>query len=592
MKEETASAQAIDMTLTGSGECPEKFYQAMLNAMDVALLVISSSGMTLLANKAARDSFGIHQGIPLNDVLPELWAKMSGKLRMKPRSIQISMRGTEQNYMVRVSPVLVDRKRVGAVCVFVESTELEDMARQMKFFQELTRELDTIIDSSSDGLWICDADANVIRINPASERINNVSSRDVVGRNMRDLVNARVFDRSATLEVLRTASVVNMLQQREGRKLIMTGTPVFNAEGKIIRVVVSERDVTEIDGMQRRLEEQEALKDQFLNQMLEMRQEQMDSQPIIARSPCMLKALRQAMKVSRVESTVLLLGESGVGKGLFADLIHKNSRRAEKPLIKINCGAIPESLIESELFGYEKGAFTGAQTGGKPGYLELSDGGILFLDEIAELPLASQVKLLRFLEDGRVTRIGATRGRMVDVRILAATHRNLEEMVARGTFRLDLFYRLKVIPIQIPALRERKECILPLINHFIGLFAEKNASRKRLSRAALDTLLAYSFPGNVREMINICERLVVMTDTEIVDYEDLPGDIIGRGEDHHGLQESWPEGMSLQQVIDRAEKTVLSQSLKRYGNQTKMAEVLGVNQSTVARKLKKHGLAT
>lgn len=588
MNTKTVSDREID---TAIAECPEKLYQAMVNAMDVALLVVSGSGMTMLTNKAARDSFGIHQGIPLNDVLPELWAKMSRKLGARSRSIQISMRDTEQNYMVRVSPVLVDRKRVGAVCVFVECTELEDMARQMKFFQELTRELDTIIDSSSDGLWICDADANVIRINPASERINNVSSRDVVGRNMRDLVNARVFDRSATLEVLRTASVVNMLQQREGRKLIMTGTPVFNAEGAIIRVVISERDVTEIDVMQRRLEEQEALKDQFLSQMLEMRQEQMDSQPIIARSPCMLNALRQAMKVSKVESTVLLLGESGVGKGLFADLIHKNSRRAEKPLIKINCGAIPESLIESELFGYEKGAFTGAQSGGKPGYLELSDGGILFLDEIAELPLASQVKLLRFLEDGRVTRIGATKGRMVDVRILAATHRNLEEMVARGTFRLDLFYRLKVIPIHIPALRERKECLLPLINHFIGFFAEKNAIRKRLSRAALDTLLAYSFPGNVREMINICERLVVMTDTEIVDYQDLPGDIAGRGDDLPGLQEDWPEGMSLQQVLDRAEKAVLSQSLKRYGNQTRMAEVLGVNQSTVARKLKKHGLA-
>jgi len=576
--------------LDGASPFPENYYQAMINDMDVALLVVDTQGCTTLANKAARESFGISRGINLNQVLPELWAKIDRKLKGRTRSVRISVRDTEKNYLVRVSPVTVERKRVGAVCVFVESTELEDMARQMRFFQELTRELDTIIDSSSDGLWICDADANVIRINPASERINNVRAEDVVGRNMHDLVNLRVFDRSATLEVLRTSSVINMLQQREGRKLIMTGTPVFDEDGKIIRVVVSERDVTEIDTMQRRLEEQEALKDQFRHQMIEMQQEQTGFHEVIARSPCMVKALRQALKVSKVESTVLLLGESGVGKGLFADLIHKNSRRAEKPLIKINCGAIPESLIESELFGYEKGAFTGAQANGKPGYLELTDGGILFLDEIAELPLASQVKLLRFLEDSRITRVGATKSRTVDVRILAATHRNLEEMVTKGTFRLDLFYRLKVIPIQIPALRERKECILPLINHYITLFAEKNSGKTRLSRAALDALLAYSYPGNVRELINICERLVVMSDTEIIDFQDLPGDIAGQVEDLQGLQENWPEGMSLQLVLDRAEKALLLQTLKRCGNQTKMAEVLGVNQSTIARKLKKHGL--
>ena len=571
---------------------PEQYYQAMVNSLDVALMVVSTSGLIMLTNKSARDSFGISHGILLNDVMPELWAKITRMLGEKSRSIKISLCDKDQSYHVRVNPVLVGRILTGVVCVFVESSDQEAMAKQMKFFQELTRELDTIIDSSSDGLWICDADANVIRINPASERINNVKAEDVIGRNMHDLVNLRIFDRSATLEVLRTSSVVNMLQQREGRKLIMSGTPVFNADGKIIRVVISERDVTEIDTMQRKLEEQEALKDQLCNQMLEMQQEQMDSNQIIARSQCMVKSMRQALKVSKVESTVLILGESGVGKGLFVDLIHKNSRRAEKPLIKINCGAIPESLIESELFGYEKGAFTGAQSNGKPGYFEITDGGILFLDEIAELPLTSQVKLLRFLEDSRITRIGATKGRTVDVRILAATHRNLEEMVAQGTFRLDLFYRLKVIPIQIPALRERKECILPLINHFIGLFAEKNSGKKRLSRAALDALLAYSYPGNVRELINICERLVVMSDTEIVDYQDLPGDIVNHVDNLQVLQENWPEGMSLQLVLDRAEKTVLAQSLKRYANQSKMAKALGVNQSTIARKLKKHGLVT
>jgi transcriptional regulator with PAS, ATPase and Fis domain len=303
-----------------------------------------------------------------------------------------------------------------------------------------------------------------------------------------------------------------------------------------------------------------------------------------------VKALQQALRVSKVESTVLILGESGVGKGLFADVIHKNSYRAGKPLIKINCGAIPESLIESELFGYEKGAFTGAQSGGKPGYFELADGGILFLDEIAELPLPSQVKLLRFLEDSRITRLGDTKSRTVDVRILTATHRNLEDMVAKGKFRLDLFYRLKVIPISVPAVRERKECILPLINHYVAQFADRNGLKKRISRAALDALLAYNYPGNVRELMNICERLVVMSDTELVDIQDLPGEIVSNVDEMRGVPANWPVGMSLQQVLESTEKAVLAQSLTLYRNQWKIAEVLGVNQSTIARKLKRHGL--
>ncbi|WP_136523870.1 sigma 54-interacting transcriptional regulator [Geomonas ferrireducens] len=577
----------------GNGDLrSDHFYQAMVNAVEVGILAVNTSGMIILANRAVREGFGAFQGVHLNDVLPELWPKVAQRLLGTSRNnAEISVRGIESNFLVRVSPMLLDQEQVGAVCVFVESTELEDMAKQMEFFQELTRELDTIIDSSSDGLWICDADANVVRINPASERINNVQAKDVVGRNMRDLVNQRVFDRSATLEVLRTRSRVNLLQSREGKKLITTATPVYDSAGRITRIVVSERDITEIDDLQRELEDQEAIKDQFRNQMLEMQQEQqLENQQIIAKSPAMLKALRQALKVSKVESTVLILGPSGVGKGLFADLIHKNSERADKPLIKINCGAIPESLIESELFGYDKGAFTGAQSSGKPGYFELADGGILFLDEIAELPLPSQVKLLRFMEDGTIMRLGSTRSREVKVRILAATHRNLEQMVEEGKFRLDLYYRLKVIPIHVPSLKERKECLLPLILHYIEWYAKKHKTRKRLSRAACDTLLGYPFPGNVRELMNLCERLVVMTETEVISLQDLPADVAKGDVAGDTVPAQWPETMTLPQVLESTERALLAQAAEAHGSQADIAQALGVSQPTIARKLKRYGL--
>jgi PAS domain S-box-containing protein len=569
----------------------EDFYQALTNAIDVGLLAINNSGMTILANKIARESFNVSPGIHLNDVLPDLWRKISQKSRERKPRIEMSVHGGESTYLVRVSPILLDAERVGVVCTFIERTELEEIAMQMRSYQELNSELDTIIDSSSDGLWICDAEANVLRINPASARINQINAEEVVGHNMSELVDQGFIDRSATLEVIKNRTVFNLLQQRAGRKLITTGTPVFDAGGELIRVVVSERDITQIDTLQRELEEQESIKDQFRHHMLEQQQLELESRRVIAKSPCMLKALRQALKASTVNSSILILGESGVGKGLFADLIHKNSVRADKPLVKINCGAIPESLIESELFGYEKGAFTGAQTSGKAGYFEVADGGTLFLDEIAELPPSSQVKLLRFLEDGRITRLGGTKSRTVDVRILAATHRNLEEMVEQERFRLDLYYRLKVIPIHVPAVRERKECILPLIHHYLDSFGAENGSSKRLSRAAYDALQSYPYPGNVRELINICERLVVMSETELIDLSDLPSDIVARAGKTETTPAGWLESMTLQQAQESVERTMIAQAMERFGNQTKAAEALGVDQSTIARKLKKFGIS-
>ncbi len=568
----------------------DDFYQVLMDAMGVGFLAVNTSGQIILTNSIARESFGAYPGIDMEKALPELWPNIMRKLNEAKQSVEFSVQRTKANYLVRVSPILLHTEYVGAVCVFVESEGLEEMAMQMGFFKEIIGELEAVINSSSEGLWICDGEANVLRLNPAAERIHNIRADEVIGRNMIDLVNEGFVDKSSTLEVIKSGGAVNILQQRHGRRLVITGTPVHDTEGKLIRVVSSVRDITEIETLQRELEEQEALKDQLRNHMLELQYMDLESRRVIAKSPCMLKALRQAIKVSLVDSSVLLLGESGVGKGLLADLIHKNSRRTEKPLIKINCGAIPESLIESELFGYEKGAFTGAQGGGKPGYLELANGGTLFLDEIAELPLSSQVKLLRFLEDGRVTRLGGTKSRTVDVRILVATHRDLEEMIGQGNFRLDLYYRLKVVPIHVPSVRERKDCILPLIQHYIEYFGTKNGISKRLTRAASDALLSYPYPGNVRELMNICERLVVMSETEIIDLKDLPNDIVPRNNEVTTESTEWTKGMTLQQAINRLERKMLAQSRDLYSNQRCMAAALGVNQSTIARKLEKHGL--
>jgi PAS domain S-box-containing protein len=454
----------------------------------------------------------------------------------------------------------------------------------------MTSERDAIIDSSSDGLFVCDGNGTVIRMNPASERIHRAKAEDIVGKNMVDLVEEGFIDRSAALEAIKQKSVANLLQKKGNRKLISTGTPVFNDSGELIRVVVSEKDITKFDNLQRRLEEEQEIKNQLQNQLVEMQQDVLETHKIIARSANMARMLHRALKVSKADSSILITGESGVGKGLIANLIHKNSNRAEKPLIRINCGAIPESLIESELFGYEKGAFTGARAGGKLGHLELADGGTLFLDEIAELPSPAQVKLLRFLEKGRLTRLGGTKTRLVDARIIAATHRNLIQMIEEGAFRQDLYYRLKVIPLSIPPVRERKECLLPLLRHFIDYFARKAGSVKRLSNASVDALLAYTFPGNVRELMNICERVVVMSETEIIDYQDLPRDVIAQTEKTADVWGPWPAQMNLDQVLQSVERAVLLDTLSVHKNQSQIAKALGISQPTVARRMKKYGL--
>ena len=460
--------------------------------------------------------------------------------------------------------------------------------------QELTWEHNAIIDSSSDGLFVCDGQGKILRVNPASERINHATAEQLVGKDYLDVAKeGLVILPSAALEAIKKREQVTLLQEnRFGRKLISTATPVFDDRNKLIRVVVSERDITEIDRLQRELEEQQAIGDQFRHQFLELQQTRLQSSKIIAESPGMIKTIKQALKLSKVDSTVLILGESGVGKGLIADLIHQNSHRADHPMIKLNCGAIPESLIEAELFGYEKGAFTGA-VGNKPGHLEIADGGTIFLDEIAELPAASQVKMLHFLEDGQVTRLGSTRSRQVDVRVLAATNRNLQEMVTQGLFRSDLYYRLSVIPLLIPPLRERKECLVPLIHSYIELFSHRGKTTRHLTAAAMDTLSNYSYPGNVRELMNICERLVVMSDSNLIDTKDLPQAIISEKSGHPEEDlENWPDEMSMAQIIETVERNVLLATAKRYRKQQEIATRLKMSQPTVARKLQKYKISS
>jgi len=572
------------------GSESREFLQIVVDAAGRGLLLVDRQGGIMLANNLARELLNTREGVQVNEAVPALWSLMIPVVCGEKARTEAPLHLNGQELLAQVNPLYQDSQVSAVICILVERTQIENMSRLLPSMTSLARELDAIIDSSSDGLFVCDGEANVIRMNPASEKIHKISSTEIVGRNMSELIEVGFIDRSAAWETSQTGKPVTLLQNKDGRTLMSISTPIFNEDGELERIVVSERDITEIDRLQREIEEQEAKADEFRHQILERQQAELESRRVIARSPAMVKALAQAVKVSKADSSVLILGESGVGKGLIADLIHQNSARSSRPLIKINCGAIPESLIEAELFGYEKGAFTGAQTKGKPGHFELADGGILFLDEIAELPLSSQVKLLKFLEDGQIMRLGATAGRRVDVRMLAATHRDLEQMVASGAFRHDLYYRLNVIPIAVPALRERRDCIVPLLRHYIDHFSASIGTPKRLTRAALDILTHYSYPGNVRELMNLCERLVVMTDTELIGLPDLPTELTAPSQEEALRRLQWHADLTLQEVLDSAERQLLEEARGRFRTQAEIAEALGVNQSTIARKMRKYQL--
>jgi len=304
----------------------------------------------------------------------------------------------------------------------------------------------------------------------------------------------------------------------------------------------------------------------------------------------MRNLLETVIRLAEVNSTILITGESGTGKELIAETIHNNSARKNGPFVKVNCGAIPESLLESELFGYESGAFTGARKEGKLGYCELASGGTIFLDEISELPLSLQAKLLRFLQNKEIIRIGGRNPFKVDVRIIAATNRNLLEMVRKREFREDVYYRLNVVPINIPPLRERKEDIPNLVVHFMQLFNNKYRLAKRIDPGVIDILMRHDWPGNIRELENLIERLVVTTANNIITADDLPSYLSNMVSDNSS-EVLVSSIIPMRKAVESVEKQLLKMAYAQYTTTRQMARELEVAASTIVRKAAKYGIS-
>lgn len=432
--------------------------------------------------------------------------------------------------------------------------------------------LNDIIENLSDGIYLTDGEGTTLRVNSTYEKMAGLKGEELVGKNMKDLVEDGYFSESASLQVMRIkAPATVMYTVKTGKKLLAKGVPVFDDEGNIKLIVNNVWDLTEIYN----------LESQTLNKEVSFDKKDKD---FIFHSKAMDKVVELALKASKVNSNILILGESGVGKDVIAKLIHDASSCRGR-FVKINCAAIPEHLLESELFGYEYGSFTGAKKEGKPGMFELAEKGTIFLDEIAELPVHLQAKLLRVIQEKEVIRIGGTKQVTIDTRVIAATNRNLEEMVRKGGFREDLFYRLNVVPIKIPPLRERKEDIIPLIHYFTNVFNKEYHFDKSFTEGTLEMFYHYDWKGNVRELQNVVERLIVVGDKKTVEEEDAI-EILNLKKEGMIVSNS----NKLKEAVKQLEIQLIKEALKSNRSTRAAARKLGIDQSTLVRKIQKYKL--
>jgi len=575
---------------------PNITYEQIINSTNNGIIATDVSGTIVYINQQAEKMLGCnaekHTGIFISELLPITGPQVMECLKTGTSRWGHHVIGEKLDMVLNITLIRQGKKIDGTVCNFQNMKQLKISPDELESSSYLNQQLNTIFKASHDGIWVCDGHGKVIDINEASEKLNGIHAKHIIGKNVTDLVNGGLFDRSVTLEVLETKRQVSVIQEikRTKKILLATGTPAFDDEGNIFLVVVNERDMTQLNAIQKQLEQSRMVTEKYKDKLAELSLLELKDQEIVAEDKKMRQVLHLALKLAHLSaSDILILGESGTGKGLLAKFIHKNSNRSKKPFIQINCAALPENLLEAELFGYEKGAFTGARQEGKAGLFELAHEGTLFLDEIGDLPHSLQAKLLKYLDDHEIMRLGGLKSKKIDCTIIAATNRDLEGLVQQKRFRRDLFFRLNTFTIRIPPLRERTDDIFELVSFYMQKYGKAYRLNRRISSDALKVLQAYPFPGNVRELKNILKKAVVMSENESVD--EMINQSLSADAGHcitPSIHEHQGKGMTDQ--IVNVEKEILQNAMTRCKSTREMARYLKISQPTVVRKLKKHRL--
>ncbi len=444
-----------------------------------------------------------------------------------------------------------------------------------------------ILDALQDGVFITDIHGEALHVNRMYEQITGLKGSDILGQNIRTLVSNGTFDKVVNPEVIETRSPQTHVQQlKNGKRIILSGVPVLDSEGEVCLVVAFVRDITMISRMNEQMDDQTKLINQFHDQMLLISQKGLREEDKVFSSAPIIKVKKFLEKVASTDATILILGQTGVGKDVFAKYTHSKSTRNDKMFLKVDCGVVSETLIESEMFGYMPGAFTGASNKGKAGYFELADGGTVFLDEIGELPLSTQTRLLRVLQDGEIMRLGDSKVRKVDVRIIAATNKDLTDCVHQGTFRSDLYYRLNVASVYVPPLCERIDDIVPIAQHYLNMYAQKYHKTITFMDSTLSIFKKYHWPGNVREMQNMVHSLVISVNSHLISPKDLPQQLhVLAPEGKVYSEEIKGNGKSFKEIITDIEKDFLNEAIEYHGSIQKVSQVFKIDRSTIFRKL-------
>ncbi|MDT8378923.1 MAG: sigma 54-interacting transcriptional regulator [Desulfotignum sp.] len=456
----------------------------------------------------------------------------------------------------------------------------------------IDRHFKSILNLMPDAVYISSRQGDTLFVNTRWEDLTGISATNVLGKNVRDLIKEGIFNHIVNPDVVATAKPVMDTQEVNGRNVVIDGYPIFDKNNQVELVVTFVRDVTTFNNLKKEISTQKGLIASYQRQMAAIDPEDVFLKDgMVAVSRHSLNLLEKIKTIAPSDAAVLILGETGVGKDVVAQKIHRDSLRQNKQFLKIDCSAIAESLIESELFGYAPGAFSGASSKGKKGFFEQASGGTLFLDEIGELPLSMQTRLLRAIQDQEIIRVGSTQPVPVDIRIIAATNRDLQDAVNDGSFRSDLYYRLKVAVLNIRSLRERKDDILPLIKVFLKQLNAKYGKHISFSNCAEQKLINYDWPGNVRELNNTIHSIVIMATKSLIKAVDLPKEFEDTFActDNGGPSSPYATEIgtkSLKTILQEIEKVIINDAIEKYGSIGKAADVLQVNRSTIFRKTK------
>lgn len=573
-------------------------HQHILESVPEGIIATDTQGIMVFINDAAdrilsltfRQQAGSHISA-ISNYLSELLSKcLEQKKTMRFRDFQYNGKRME----VEISPILKKKEIVGVIYSLKEKYVFK-AGDGLSTSQMLQLQLDAVFNFSELGTWILDSKGIVLKLNHAAEKLIGINATDIQGKNIQLLAEKGIIDQALTPHILKAKRPVTKLLhvKKTDRYVMSTGMPVMDQGGNILLVVVQELDITTLKNLQGQLDELRVLAEKYKDELSHLNLLDIKTHGIISESKEMKQLINVVLKLARFDvSNILIQGESGTGKGLIAQFIHKSGKRKNKPFIQVNCAALPKTLLEAELFGFEKGSFTGAGSKGKIGLFEMAQHGTILLDEIGELPLSLQSKLLKCLDDHEIMHIGGLKPIKIDCTIIAATNRDLKTRVAEKKFREDLFHRLNAFSVQLPSLRKRPEDIVALTNFFLDKYNRKYNMQKRLSLKAMNSLQQYNFPGNVRELKNILKQGVVMHDEEVLDeiLTPPPDRPPQKGYRWPSIEED--TRLNLNELINSFEKSILDHAMVRCKSTRKAAAYLNTSQSRIARLQKKHRMSS